>query len=109
MFLLAMAGCYNTFDLQHMLIPRFMGEKILKYQDGLAFGRIDRHGGHSAEKSQQDMELYPDKYGPELPPGEDPVEANIFANPFSKMSEKYPNDFRARDGSTGLRHISGIR
>lgn len=76
-----------------MLVPRLMGEKIAKYQDGVAIGRIDRHGGCIVETDAPTFGLCPGKFGPELPSGEEPVEANIFANPFSKMSSQCPCDF----------------
>lgn len=40
-----MARCYSALDLQHVLIPRIMEEKIAKYQDSVTIGKINRHGG----------------------------------------------------------------
>lgn len=76
-------------------IPRIMGKKIAKYQEGVAFRKIDRHGGRVVETNAQVIGLYPGKYTPDLPPGEDPVEANVFANPFNRMSGQYLHDFWA--------------
>lgn len=40
--------------------------------------------------------LYPSKYGVDMPAGEDPIKANIFANRFSALGGKYPSmNFRA--------------
>lgn len=78
-----------------MSIPCIVGEKIAKYEDGVALGKNDRYGGCVIKTDPQAVGLYPDKYGPELPPGEVPIEANIFANPYIMMSGQYSRDFWA--------------
>lgn len=40
MFLPVMARCYGVFRHHYVSIPRFIGKKIAKYQDIMAFGKI---------------------------------------------------------------------
>lgn len=63
MFLPVMALHYNAVELQYMSIPRIMWEKIAKYQDDVAFGKINCDGGCAVETDVQVEGLYPGKYG----------------------------------------------
>lgn len=90
-----MAQRYNTFDLHHMSNARVMTEKISMYQDDIAFRKIGRQGSCSVEMDTHTLMLYPGKYGPEILVGVEHVEANVFANSFSKMSEQSPRNLQA--------------
>lgn len=57
-----------------------MREVSSAFQGEVSFGYFDQKGGHSIEMGSQAVGLYPGKYGTETPAGDDPIEANIFAN-----------------------------
>lgn len=67
-----------------------MGEAISAFQNGVAFRIFDRRKGYFAEMGGQAVGLYPGKYDIDMPTGEDPVEAIIFANCFSTVGGQYP-------------------
>lgn len=85
-----------------------MSEETSAYQNGVAFGRIDRLGGRSTEMSAQTVGLYPGKYIVQIPTVKELVEANIFTNCFSAKGGQYSSkDFRWRAGSTDFLLIGG--
>lgn len=61
----------------------------------MAYRKINWHRGYVVEIDAHAVGLYPGKNAPELPQGKDPLEANVFANPFSKISGQYPCNFCA--------------
>lgn len=72
-----------------------MWDNIAKYRDDVDFRKINRYGARVVKTDAQAIGLYPVKYTPEQLLGEGPLEATVFVNPFSRMSGKYPHNFRA--------------
>lgn len=88
-FLPSLVQRNSTCDFQYVSTVRIMGKAISAFQDGVAFGYFDRHGGHSTEMGRQAVGLYPRKYGINMPVGEDLMVVNIFANHFSATGGQY--------------------
>lgn len=50
-----------------VVVAEDMEERISAFQGGVAFVYLNRNGGHYTEMGGQAVEMYPGKYGKELP------------------------------------------